>query len=324
MASSAFGDTDEDQTFGLILVQANPAIVLSERLLAVAEGGTYGVQLDSRPTGDEVVRVTSSDGTAASVASASLTYGTASSNTAQAVTVTGEEDGDVGDERVRLTHAVDAANSADEYDGAADATLPVTVTDDDMNPLMLSPAATTVEEGGSGAKCTVALTSAPTRPVTVAACPTMGAVGVAPAMLTFGAALVTVTVTDPSGCEFNARVYVALAPSVTANPAVAALTVSPAVSSSVSVNAAPLMLPTPCSFAAVPVRSTSSRRLSTARISAVSVAFSVSPAAIAIDAADSDNVAVGVCADAAGGKAANVAAKSVSAARTTPARRPLP
>ena len=189
VSSSVFNSTDNTQTFGLIPVRANPAIVLGARTLAVTEGstGTYGVQLDSPPTGDVVVQVTSSDGVAASVAPAALTFGTASWNTAQAVTVSGVEDGDAGDERVTLTHAVDAANSADEYDGAANRTLTVTVTDDDGG-LTVSPQAVTVTEGGDEGAYTVALNGAPDGPVTVSVTPSpSGAVTVTPAALTYDA-----------------------------------------------------------------------------------------------------------------------------------------
>lgn len=60
------------------------------------------------------------------------------------MTVTG--DGDRMNETVTLTHAVVGAQSRDEYDGAANQTLTVNVSDDDVE-LSVRPQAVTVQEG---------------------------------------------------------------------------------------------------------------------------------------------------------------------------------
>ena len=147
--------------------------------LPVTEGATatYGVALNREPSGAVVVAVSSDVAASASAAPASLTFTAADWNTAQTVTVTGEQDGNQADETVTLTHAIVPADTVADFDDAADVTLEVAVTDDDAPGLLLSEQTLTLTEEhateGSGTY-TVVLTLAPTGPVTVAV---QGAVG---------------------------------------------------------------------------------------------------------------------------------------------------
>ena len=148
---------------------------------------SYGVQLRVLPTADVVVDLSSSDGTAASVAPTSLTFSTTSWATAQTVTVSAPHDADRDSETVTVTHAVDDPNSASAYRTVGDKELTVRVTDNDAG-LTVSSQTVTAQEGGSGGSYTVALDTQPGGRVTLTleTSPT-GAVTVAPATLTFRA-----------------------------------------------------------------------------------------------------------------------------------------
>ena len=99
--------------------------------LALTEGGnaTHTVTLAGQPTGAVVVDVTSDDAGAAAVAPAALTYSATTWNTGQTVTVSAVSDADSDAETVTVTHAVNDANSADEFDPAPDVMFTVNVTD---------------------------------------------------------------------------------------------------------------------------------------------------------------------------------------------------
>ena len=127
--------------------QAKQTLVLTEgsvppkSWVEVAEAGTsdettatYTVRLNTKPTNDVIVYVTSSDTAAATVSSGSLTFTTADSGTgawrtAQAITVTGVNDDvdNAGDSRlVTITHTPAGGG----YTAAQAASIQVWVTDD--------------------------------------------------------------------------------------------------------------------------------------------------------------------------------------------------
>ncbi len=158
--------------------------------LALTEGDNtaYTVALAGQPTGAVVVDVTSDDAGAVAVAPAALTFSATTWNTGQAVTVRAVSDVDSTDETVTVTHAVDDANSADEFDPAPDVTFMVNVTD--RNPEIVvsrGTGALALTEYGDAAY-TVTLTQQPTGAVVVdVTSDDTGAVTVAPAALTFSA-----------------------------------------------------------------------------------------------------------------------------------------
>ncbi len=158
--------------------------------LALTEGdnATHTVTLAGQPTGAVVVDVTSDDAGAVAVAPAALTFSATTWNTGQAVTVRAVSDADSDAETVTVTHAVDDANSADEFDPAPDVTFMVNVTD--RNPEIVvsrGTGALALTEYGDAAY-TVTLTQQPSGAVVVdVTSDDAGAVAVAPAALTFSA-----------------------------------------------------------------------------------------------------------------------------------------
>ncbi len=174
------------------------AIVVSPSSVNVTEGAeaAYTLRLSHVPTGNVRVLPHSSDAAHARVSTTAggpyarnwslMTFTPTTWNTAQTVYVEGQEDANFATDRATIRHAVYAPGSADEYD-AVTKSLPVTVMDNDMNPLTLTPQAITVQEGGSGASYTVALTSAPTAQVMVSVSSTAATVAMSPSSLTFSA-----------------------------------------------------------------------------------------------------------------------------------------
>ena len=83
-----------------------PSMTITPRTLHVAEGGTasYTVKLNSLPTGNVTVAITSDNTGAATVSPDTLTFTSTDWNTAQTVTVTGEEDSNLDNESVTLSN----------------------------------------------------------------------------------------------------------------------------------------------------------------------------------------------------------------------------
>ena len=132
-------------------------LALSPASLTVGEGesATYTVKLALQPTGNVTVTIGSTSGTDLSLNRSTLTFSTGSWNSPQAVRVTARQDADRSHDSETITHTA----SGGGY-GSASADLPVTVTDDDVPDLVLSPASLTIEEGRSGTY-TVRLASRP-------------------------------------------------------------------------------------------------------------------------------------------------------------------
>ncbi len=139
--------------------------------LTTTEAGgtaTFTVVLDSQPTANVTIGLSSSDLTEGTVAPASVTFTTVNWNVAQTVTVTGVDDALV-DGNIAYTIVTAAAASADAaYNGLDPTDVSVTNTDDDVAGVTVNPTSglTTTEAGGT-ATFTVVLTSQPTANVTV-------------------------------------------------------------------------------------------------------------------------------------------------------------
>ena len=199
---------DDDESLG---------ITLSPTTLTVNEGSTadYTVKLSVQPTADVTVNITG--GGDVTVNPTSLTFTSATWNTAQTVTVTAAQDDDGADDTLTVGHAI-ASSSAAEYVGTSLDGLPVTVTDDESLGITLSPTTLTVNEG-STADYTVKLSVQPTADVTVNITGG-GDVTVNPTSLTFTSATwntaQTVTVTaaqDDDGADDTLTVGHAIASS---------------------------------------------------------------------------------------------------------------
>ena len=153
-ASVAVTVTDDDDV----------GLTLSTTALGVAEGddGEYTVRLATQPTAQVTVAITGTASTDLSLDATSLTFTTASWNTAQTVTVTAGEDDDGANDAATLLHTATGGDYAGET-----ASVAVTVTDDETVGLTLSTTALGVAEGGSNTY-TVRLATQPTATVTVA------------------------------------------------------------------------------------------------------------------------------------------------------------
>src|SRR2546422_951899 len=172
--------------------------------LTTTEGGgtaTFTVVLTSQPTANVTIGLSSSDLTEGTVAPASVTFTSASWNTAQTVTVTGVDDFGV-DGAVAYTIVTAAATSTDAiYNGMNASDVAVTNTDNDTAGVSVIPTSRlTTAEGRGTATFTVGLTSQPTANVTVGLSSSDLTEGtVAPASVTFTSAswntAQTVTVT---------------------------------------------------------------------------------------------------------------------------------
>ena len=142
----------------------DPEIELSPTSLTPPEGGnqSYTVALSAEPTAQVTVAITGTSGTDLTLNLSSLTFTTSNWGTAQTVTVTVGQDDDAVDEEATLTHTA----AGGDYAGKTE-DLVVTVDDDESVGIVLNPTALNPAEGAD-ASYTVALSSEPTAPVTVA------------------------------------------------------------------------------------------------------------------------------------------------------------
>ena len=109
------------------------SVAVSETTLTVAEGSsaTYTVRLNTQPTSNVVISVTRTGSTDVTASPATLTFTTSNWSTAKTVTVRAAQDADAANDTAAITHAVVAAQSANEYDAVTIGSVAVTVTDDE-------------------------------------------------------------------------------------------------------------------------------------------------------------------------------------------------
>ncbi|MFO0888458.1 MAG: Calx-beta domain-containing protein [Isosphaeraceae bacterium] len=171
---------------------AGVTVTPTSGLTTTEAGGTasFTVVLDSQPTANVTIGVSSSDTTEGTAAPASLTFTPANWNIPQTVTVTGVDDF-VDDGDVAYSIVTAAATSTDaNYNGLNPADVAATNLDDDTAGITVSPTSglVTTEAGGT-ATFTVVLDSQPTANVTIALSSSNTAEGtVSPISLTFTAA----------------------------------------------------------------------------------------------------------------------------------------
>jgi hypothetical protein len=107
-------DTVSMTNFTAIMIDDDTAgVTQSATSATIAESatGTYTVVLDSEPTSDVTIRLTSSDPTAATVTPL-LTFTRSNWSSPQMVTITGVNDGDTANETVVISHAIAKAYRA--------------------------------------------------------------------------------------------------------------------------------------------------------------------------------------------------------------------
>jgi hypothetical protein len=157
-----------------------PELVLSIQAVSADEGepagATFTVALSEAPGRTVMVSVTSSDETVAVVDQATLVFTDDDYDVGQSVRVTAVDDADVADDLATVTLS---------GDGLPEATVAVTVVDDDTVTIVAEPTALLVDEGGTAA-FTVRLGAQPGVDVTVdIASSDPGAASVDPVTLTF-------------------------------------------------------------------------------------------------------------------------------------------
>ena len=145
---------DDDDTRGITITPA-------ARTIREGATGTYDVKLNTAPTADVTVAI-SSDNADVTVNKSSLTFTTVNYARNQRVTVTAAEDADAADGTANLTHRP----SGGDYSAGEAKDFMVTVTDDDTAGLVLSATTLGVDEAGQNTY-TVKLQTEPTTTVTV-------------------------------------------------------------------------------------------------------------------------------------------------------------
>ncbi len=153
--------------------------------LTVIEGSTatFTVKLDTEPSEDVTVAITSADTDAVTVSPASLTFTDSDYDETQTVTVTGVEDDDTTDDSGTIT--LSASGGID----APDLMKSVSVTDDDApsGTIQVTPSGRlNIAEGGS-ATLSVNLSTAPNADVTISLSKTNSDITLRPTSLTFTA-----------------------------------------------------------------------------------------------------------------------------------------
>jgi hypothetical protein len=129
-----------------------PGITVTPISSSTTEAGgtaTFSVSLDTQPTADVTIGLSSDDLTEGTIDKSSLTFTSVNWNTPQIVTVTGADDS-VSDGNI-VYHIVTApANSSDlAYDGLNAGDVTVSNVDNDVQSLVVSPTALPVTEGGT-------------------------------------------------------------------------------------------------------------------------------------------------------------------------------
>ena len=136
----------------------------------VSESGTtatFKVSLDTQPTADVTINLTSSDTSEGTVSPASLTFTSANWSTKQTVTVTGVDD-ILEDSDQNFTIITSAATSSDaDYNGMDPINVNVTCLDNDSFGVQVSAVSGNTDETGTQRTFTVKLKSAPTADVTI-------------------------------------------------------------------------------------------------------------------------------------------------------------
>ena len=176
----------DDDTAG---VAVSPATSTSSRLQTTEAGGTatFTVALESEPTGDVELDLASSDATEGAVSPSSLTFTASTWETAQTVTLTGQDDADAdGSQDYQVTLTVDQANTADAVYDVLPVVTVYAVNADDEYGLAVGTVTGQATEAGGQATFTVALRTQPAQAVTVAVTSRDSSEGrVSPSTLTF-------------------------------------------------------------------------------------------------------------------------------------------
>jgi hypothetical protein len=165
------GGTEPVASFVFIPGPTPGFVVSPTNGLVTAENGaqeSFTVVLETRPTADVTIAVSSSDATEGTVSTSSLTFTTNNWDLPQTVTVTGVDDGLV-DSAIAYTVVLGAATSADaDYAGLNPADVALINADDEGSGFVIAPLSGLITtEAGGPATFTIRLVSQPTANVTV-------------------------------------------------------------------------------------------------------------------------------------------------------------
>ena len=219
--------TNTDDDIAGITVSPTSGLVTTEGMGPTGTPGVdqFSVVLNSQPTGDVTIGLSSSDTTEGTVSPTSLTFTPANWNTAQHVNVLSVDDS-VVDGDIAYTIITAPAVSADSnYNGIDPADVSVTNRDNDVAGITVTPISglVTTEAGGSDT-FTVVLANQPSADVTIALSSSDTTEGtVSPVSLTFTAGnwntgqTVTVTGVDDTDVDGDIAYTIITAPAVSAD-----------------------------------------------------------------------------------------------------------
>ncbi len=173
-------DITDNDTAGITVTQSGGTT-------AVTEGGatdTYTIVLDSQPSADVTVDLSTTS--RLQLSASSLTFTTSNWDTPQTVTVIATNDSNyIGNGSVDITHT--ATSSDDNYDGISISTVSVSITEDETPGITItqSGGSTNVTEGGATDSYTIVLDNQPSADVTVNIAGTGGQVSLSAPSVTF-------------------------------------------------------------------------------------------------------------------------------------------
>ena len=204
---SGYGGVTTVPSVRVVVTDNTPGIIVDPVAgLTTTEAGasdTFTVVLSTQPTDSVTISLSSNATDEGTVMPTSLSFATAAWDTAQTVTVTGQDD-DVDDGDQPYTITLDPSSGDANYDGLSSVTVSVTNADDDLTGVTATPSTSlTTGENGTAVTFTVELNTEPTAPVTISLSSNATDEGtVMPTSLSFAAAawdtaqIVTVTGQD--------------------------------------------------------------------------------------------------------------------------------
>lgn len=218
-----------DHSVDLVNVDNDTAgFTVTDPLGTTSEGGastTFTIVLNTRPTADVTVDLTSSDVTEGTVSPASVTFTVDNWNSERVITVTGENDG-LTDGDQQYTIQTSAAVSTDpRYSGLDPADVTVTNVDNETPGIIVSAINRATTEAGGTATLTIRLRSQPSADVVIPLSSSDITEGtVSPVSLTFTALnwnapqTVTLRGVDDDVADGNQTYFLVTAPAMSADP----------------------------------------------------------------------------------------------------------
>ncbi len=193
--------TTDDDTAGITLSDLGAGTPRETVTEATGAGrtATFDVELDSEPTANVVIALSSTDTTEGTVSPASLTFTATNWNSTQTVTLTGVDDFIDDGDRDYAVRLASPTGSDSVYSGLSQQDVLVRTLDNDTKGVTVTPTALKVAEGGAGQTYTLVLNTQPEADVTITIASSDTAVTPSVSSVTFGTgnwnSAVTVTVT---------------------------------------------------------------------------------------------------------------------------------